>query len=120
MTCWRLFAREQSRHLTRGLQPPQRSAKRQPLHLASWTLLGGRFRQPSESDVSSSDSLTYQQLPPNLLAPLMDEVITLAEASWLWDLFLLHPDEWFSPPPELEPAVARLKLWQMAIEPTRH
>lgn len=65
-------------------------------------------------------SLTWQQLPDHLLAPLMDEVITLAEAAYLWDLFLQHQGEWFNPPRELEPAIARISLWQMAVEPTLH
>lgn len=65
-------------------------------------------------------SLTWQQLPDNLLAPVMDEVITLAEAAWLWDLFLQNPGQWFDPPPELEPAIERISLWQMDVEPTLH
>jgi hypothetical protein len=67
-----------------------------------------------------STSLTWQQLPDNLLAPVMDQALTLAEAAWLWDLFLLNPGQWFYPPPELEPAIERVTLWQMDVEPTLH
>ncbi len=65
-------------------------------------------------------SLTYQQLPDNLLRPVMEGVLTLAEAAWLWDLFLLHPGQWIAPPPELGPALKRLDLWQTECPPTLH
>lgn len=67
-----------------------------------------------------STSLTWQELPPHLLAPLLQGVISLAEAAELWDLLLLHPGQWISPPPHLTAALERLDLWQMQAEPTRH
>jgi hypothetical protein len=65
-------------------------------------------------------SLTYQELPPSLFDPLMEGVISLPEASWLWDLALMHQETWFEPPPELENAIERLMLWQMEVDPTLH
>ena len=67
-----------------------------------------------------STSLTWQQLPDSLLTPLMDQVFSLAEASELWDLFLLHPDQWIDPPRHLRPALDRHKLWLMEADPTLH
>ena len=65
-------------------------------------------------------SLTWQELPPYLLEPLMSQALTLAEAAELWDLILLHPERPFEVPTHLEPAVSRLELWQMEANPTRH
>lgn len=65
-------------------------------------------------------SLTYQELPPSLFDPLMAGVISLPEASWLFDLYLMHQETWFEPPPELEPAIQRLILWQWEADPTLH
>lgn len=67
-----------------------------------------------------SVSATWTQLPPKLLAPVMDGVLTLAEAAWLWDLFLEHQGQWFHPPRQLQPAVDRLRLWQMEADATKH
>ena len=67
-----------------------------------------------------STSLTWTELPPNLLAPVMEGVILLHEAAELWDLLLLNPGQWFHPPEHLLPAVDRLTLWQMDAEPPLH
>lgn len=68
----------------------------------------------------SCDSLTWQFLPAKWLAPVMDGVISLAEAAELWDLLLLNPNEWVEPPKHLRPAVSRLLLWQQEVSPTLH
>ena len=65
-------------------------------------------------------SLTWQCLPEKWLAPVMEGAISLAEAAELWDLMLLHPGEWISPPRHLKDAVSRLSLWQREASPTRH
>ena len=65
-------------------------------------------------------SATWQVLPSKFLAPVMDGALMLHEAAELWDLFLLHPGEWISPPKHLQPAIDRLTLWQAQAMPTRH
>ena len=65
-------------------------------------------------------SLTYQELPPDLLEPLMQGVISLAEASELFDLVLMADGDWADLPPHLEPAADRILLWKMVAEPTLH
>lgn len=67
-----------------------------------------------------SISATWQELPQNLLLPVMEGVLLQWEAAWLWDLFLLNPGQWFYPPPELSPALDRLKLWEMDAAPMVH
>ena len=57
-------------------------------------------------------SLTWQELPPALMAPLMEQAISLSEAAELFDLSLMSPDQFFSVPNHLHPAMRRLLLWQ--------
>ena len=65
-------------------------------------------------------SATWTQMPAKWQQPLIEGVLTLAEASEMWDLLLQSPDEWIAVPPHLQPAVDRLLFWQMQIDPTRH
>jgi hypothetical protein len=62
-----------------------------------------------------SNNQTWQVLPPWLLGPLMDQVVTQEEASQLMDLCLVTPEDQsvYPLPPHLLPAVSRIKLWQM-------
>ena len=63
------------------------------------------------------NSLTYLYFPDRWLRPVLDGVLTLAEASELWELTcLLNPDAWIEPPPHLLGAVSRLTLWQMPVD----
>jgi hypothetical protein len=58
-------------------------------------------------------SLTYLELPKDLLEPLLAGVLSLAEASELFDLLLQTPQgQWVVLPPRLESAALRLELWQ--------
>ncbi len=70
--------------------------------------------------VQVSISATWQVMPSKYLAPVMDGVLMLHEAAELWDLFLMHPDEWIEPPKHLRPAIDRLTLWQAPAMPTKH
>lgn len=66
-------------------------------------------------------SLTYQQLPESLLQPVLDGHLTLAEATWLFDEWLLTPEGEIRELPEpLWPVAQRLHLLEMEVEPTRH
>ena len=66
-------------------------------------------------------SLTYQSRPEWLLDPLMQGVLTVAEASQLWDCWLLTPPgEESSLPRNLWPAAERMFLLEMEAQPTRH
>ena len=66
-------------------------------------------------------SLTWQELPPALLDPLMEQAINLSEAAELFDLSLMSPDQFFSVPNHLHPAMQRLLLWQTEPQsPLRH
>ena len=65
-------------------------------------------------------SLTWTELPPYLLQPLMDQVLTLAEASEMLDLMLVSESEEVEVPPRLKDAAARLWLWAQEASPTRH
>ena len=66
-------------------------------------------------------SLTWQELPPSLLAPLMDQAISAVEAAELFDLSLMEPGQFFKVPVRLHPAMQRLLLWQMEPgSPLRH
>lgn len=66
-------------------------------------------------------SLTYLELPPDLLEPLMEGHLTAWEASWLWDEWLLTPENSSRTlPPELWPAAEKLSLLWMDADPTRH
>ena len=65
-------------------------------------------------------SLTWQELPPFLLRPLMDSAISLAEASELFDLCLLNPGKFFQPPDHLQPALKRIELLYLPTYPGRH
>ena len=58
------------------------------------------------------DSLTYQFLPAWLYQPLMQGTISAAEASELWDEWLMQAEpEWFRPEsPRLQLVVSRLNL----------
>lgn len=65
-------------------------------------------------------SLTWTELPPYLLDPLMEQVLTLAEASEMLDLMLLEEGDEVEVPPHLLEAAARLWLWAQEASPTRH
>jgi hypothetical protein len=59
-----------------------------------------------------STSLTYQEMPPWLLDPLMAQAISLAEAAELWDEWLMmgEPDRWTPDCPRLQQAAMRIRL----------
>ena len=65
-------------------------------------------------------SATWTVLPEWLQKPLMAQVISLVEASELFDLTLQQTDEWQTLPPHLFPAAERLALWEMDADPTQH
>ena len=66
-----------------------------------------------------STSLTWKELPDWLLKPLMDGAVTLAEASEVWDYWLLTPEgEIRELPPHLHPAAQRMELWAAQAHPT--
>ena len=66
-------------------------------------------------------SATWQRLPTHLFRPLLAGVLTLVEASELWDLALTTPaGEWAPLPPRLWPAAERLALWQAPAMPGLH
>lgn len=67
-----------------------------------------------------SVSATWQVMPEKWLRPVMEGVLSLVEVSELWDLLLMHPGQWVSPPPHLREAVSRLSLWQREADPTLH
>ena len=60
-------------------------------------------------------SVTYQDLPPDLLDPLLAGAISLTEASELFDLALMSPEEKVEIPPHLDQAVQRLMLFRMSV-----
>lgn len=59
-------------------------------------------------------SLSYQQMPWFLYQPLMQGAINLAEASMLWDEWLMtgEPDRFYPESRYLQDAVARINLLQ--------
>ncbi len=61
-----------------------------------------------------SSSLSYQEMPPWLLEPLMDEAISLVEAAELHDLWLQQGSgpSISAVPMRLRPAVLRMQAWQ--------
>ena len=62
-------------------------------------------------------SLTYSQLPDNLLEAVLMGALTLPEAAELWDNWLLTPDNSVRPlPPHLWPAVQRLNLLGLEVD----
>lgn len=68
-------------------------------------------------------SATWQELPPWLLAPLMAQAISLAEAAELWDEWLMmgEPDRWTPDCPRLQQAAMRIRLLdQQAETPAMH
>lgn len=66
-------------------------------------------------------SATWQELPEDLLQPVLDGHLMLWEAAWMWDEYLLTaPGETRSLPEGLHPAASRLYLLGMEVEPTRH
>ncbi len=66
-------------------------------------------------------SATWQELPQWLLEPVMAEALTLAEASHLWDEWLMTPEgQTRELPPVLHPAAQRLHLWRLECSPTKH
>lgn len=68
-----------------------------------------------------SSSATWQELPNWLMAPVMDGVLTLAEAAQLWDVWLMSKErDSLDVPPALIPASSRLRLWATDCGPTRH
>ena len=65
-----------------------------------------------------STSLTWQILPPHLLQPLLEGVISLVEAAEIWDLQLATPrGQWVPLPKHLHLAAARLTLWRAPAHP---
>lgn len=69
----------------------------------------------------SADSLTWQELPDDLLQPVLDGHLMLWEAAWLWDEWLLTPEGGSRLlPPELWPASEKFVLLAMEARPTRH
>ena len=65
-------------------------------------------------------SQTWQRLPAHLLEPLQLGVISLVEASELFDLCLLNPGKFFQPPDHLQPALKRIRLLYLPTYPGRH
>ena len=66
-------------------------------------------------------SLTYQELPPWLDKPFRQGVLTLAEAAYLWDEWLLTAEGTSRElPPVLHQAAHRLHLWEMDCPQTLH
>ena len=65
-------------------------------------------------------SQTWQSLPAHLLEPLQLGVISLVEASELFDLCLLNPSKFFQPPPHLQPALRRIELLYLPTYPGLH
>ncbi len=63
-------------------------------------------------------SLTWQELPPWLLDPLMVQAISLAEAAELWDQWLMmgEPDRWTPECPRLLAAAMRIRLLDQSPE----
>ena len=59
-----------------------------------------------------STSLTWTELPPWLLAPLMAQAISLNEAAEMWDQWLMmgEPDRWTPDCPRLQQAAMRIRL----------
>ena len=64
------------------------------------------------------DSQTWQTLPPRLLIPLLQGVISQVEAAEIWDLVLRSPpwQQTVTLPPRLHSAAQRLKLWAMPVQ----
>ena len=63
------------------------------------------------------NSLTWQFLPPQLQEPLLQGVISQAEAADLWDLTLLCPDDWINwLPPHLQQVARRVWLFRMRVD----
>ena len=58
-------------------------------------------------------SLSYQQMDPWLQEPLLEGVLSISEASQMWDewLTLGEPDRWTPDCPRLQSAAQRLNLW---------
>ena len=69
-----------------------------------------------------ANSLSYQSMEPWLLDPLMEGALTLAEATEMWDKYLLlgEPDRWTPDCPRLQRAAQRLNLWLNQELTTRH
>ena len=68
-----------------------------------------------------SISLTHQELPEELLQPVLEGHLSLAEAAWLWDEWLLTPDNGSRDlPPQLWPAAEKFALLGMDCPATRH
>ena len=67
-------------------------------------------------------SLTWQELPPDLLDPVMAGILLLHEAAEIFDLMLTAPLEWqeLELPPHLEAVGERLWLWRLEVEPVLH
>lgn len=62
-------------------------------------------------------SQTWQELPKWLLAPLMDQVLTQAEASEMFDCWLMTPEgETRLLPDHLHQAAERMFLWEMEVQ----
>lgn len=65
-------------------------------------------------------SLTWLELPPSLLEPLMAGAISLVEAAELFDLSLATDDELIEVPRHLNSAVERLALYRLPMAPPLH
>lgn len=70
--------------------------------------------------MDSHNFLAWQRLPQWLLDPLMEQVISAAEAEAIWDEWLQTPPGEFRPaPPHLHQACARLHLWTQEVDKRR-
>lgn len=68
-----------------------------------------------------SHSLTWMELPPELLQPVLDGHLMLWEASWLWDEWLMTPrNSSRTLPPELWPAADKLTLLALDVDLILH
>lgn len=63
-------------------------------------------------------SLTYKHFDPWLMRPLMAGVISQAEASQVWDEWLMagQPDAFSPDDPALQKVAMRLHLWALPVE----
>lgn len=86
--------------------------------------MSSKYRAAGLSDRRRArvSSLTWQELPPDLLEPVMAGVLLLHQAAEIFDLMLTAPLEWTEVdlPPHLEAVGERLWLWRLEVDPTRH
>ena len=59
---------------------------------------------------------TWQQLPEHLLMPVLDQHLTLEQASQVWDLELMTPEgQLIAAPASLWPALQMLHLLEVEV-----